>query len=176
MGTEILDESLDEQEVDLETELDLLPVNKRLGNGLTKRSRLLVEAMVHFGLNIREAAEKVGMGDRGARAALRRPGVMQFYQSELRLLRESEKPRSILKMAALRDQKKSLKVSLDASRELAREPAAAQAGNRSMFIGQLNISPGYVCDVSQHASKVQEILRQAGSVRQVDVQKTLETK
>ena len=175
MSNEILDESADdESEMDLvEAELEILPINKRLGNGLTKRSRLLVEQMVHFGLSVNHAAQATGMSARGARMALRRPGVMRFYQSELKLLRESEKPRSIIKMAELRDQKKSLKVSFEAARELGKEPTGALVDNRSMFVGQVNITPGYVIDISKHAASVQDVLRQAGSTKQAAI-RTLE--
>lgn len=172
MNNEILDESPDESEMDLvEAELEILPINKRLGNGLTKRSRLLVEQMIFHGLSVNQAAQATGMSTRGARMALRRPGVMQFYRSELKLLRESEKPRSILKMAELRDQKKSLKVSFEAAKELGKEPTGALVGNGSMFVGHVNITPGYVIDVSKHSASVEEILRQAGSTKQAAIRK-----
>ena len=78
-------------------------------------------------------------------------------------------------MAELRDQKKSLKVSFEAARELGKEPSGALVDNRSMFVSQVNITPGYVIDISKHSASVEEILRQAGSTKQASIQ-TLEQK
>ena len=176
MSNEILDDSGEGFDPDDEAELEVIqPVNHRLGAGLTRRTRALVEAMVFQGLNVKEDALATKMTARGAYMALRRRGVMAHYQQQLRILRESEKPKSIHRMAELRDQKKSLKVSFEAARELGKEPSGALVDNRSMFVSQVNITPGYVIDISKHSASVQEILRQAGSTKQASI-RTLEQK
>ena len=129
--------------------------NTRLGRGLSAKRVLLVEAMVYDGISRQDAAVKVGMTDRAARYALSDRACMLAYQNCLRILRESEKPKSIHKLAALRDQDKSLKVSLEASKFLAVDE---QSGPTIQVGVNVNVQPGYICDISQHAVRARQIL------------------
>ena len=129
--------------------------NTRLGRGLSSKRVLLVEAMVFEGLSRQDAAKKVEMTDRAARYALSDRVVMAAYKNCLQILRESEKPKSIHRLAALRDQNKSLKVALDAAKTL----GADETGGTSIQIGlAVNVQPGYICDISQHGVRARQIL------------------
>lgn len=133
--------------------------NIRLGKGLSKRRLQLIEEMVFNGLTRQNAAEKIGLSDRGARYALSEPVVMAEYRKSLQVLRESEKPRSIHKLAELRDQNRSLKVSLEASRTLAADAPNGPTINVGLNV---NVQPGYICDISQHAVRARQILQENG--------------
>lgn len=133
--------------------------NTRLGHGLSSKRVALVEAMVYEGLSRQDAAKKVQMTDRAARYALSNSYCMAAYQRCLQILRESEKPRAIHKLAKLRDQVKSLKVSLEASKFL----AVDDHGGPTIQIGlAVNVAPGYICDISEHAEAARRILRENG--------------
>ena len=143
------------------TGTDLVPLaegklrNTRPRSGLSRKRLQLIELMVFEGKTRQESAAEIGMTDRGARFALSNPVVLKEYRTSLQALKESEKPRSVHRLAALRDQNESLKVALDASKFLASdEPHGPQI---NLNIG-MNISPGYVVDVSRHAERARQIL------------------
>lgn len=131
--------------------------NTRLGRGLSTKRVLLVEAMVYEGLSRPDAAKQVGMTDRAARYALSDRNVMLAYQNCLQILRESEKPKSIHRLAALRDQNESKKVSLEASKFLATDEHAGQTINVGVSV---RVQPGYIVDVSKHAERSRQILEE----------------
>lgn len=129
--------------------------NTRLGRGLSTKRVLLVEAMVFEGLSRQDAAKKVSMTDRAARYALNDRAVMVAYRQQLQILRESEKPKSVHRLAALRDQEKSLKVSLEASKFLAADEHSGPTINLGVNV---NVQPGYVVDLSRHGEQARQIL------------------
>jgi hypothetical protein len=65
-----------------------------------------------------EAAQRAGLSDHGLRAALRKPHVRQHYREQLEVMRESERPRNILRAAEIRDQDRNLTASVAAIKVL----------------------------------------------------------
>ena len=79
------------------------PHRQALAKRLTARVRQAVELMVWDGKPYNEAATESGLTVRAMRLALARPHVMAFYKAELQVLRTSEEPRSIIRLAEIRD-------------------------------------------------------------------------
>lgn len=131
--------------------------NTRLGPGLSSKRILLIEEMIFNGLSRKDAAQKVGMTDRAARYALSDRVVMSAYRNSLQILRESEKPKSIHRLAELRDQSESLKVSLDAAKTLAIEE---QRGPTIQLGVNVNVQPGYIVDLSKVAERSRKLLEE----------------
>lgn len=129
--------------------------NTRLGPGLSSKRILLVEEMIFNGLSRKDAAQKVGMTDRAARYALGDRVVMAAYRNSLQILRESEKPKSIHRLAELRDQNESLKVSLDAAKTLANED---RSGPTVQVGVNVNVQPGYIVNLGKHEEKARQLL------------------
>ena len=131
--------------------------NTRLGRGLSMKRVQLIEAMVYEGLTRQEAAAQVQMTDRAARYAMADRAVMNAYQGALKILRESERPKSFHRLAALRDQDKSLKVSLDASKALAFDDHGGPVINVGVGVN-VAIQPGYIVDLSKVGERSRQIL------------------
>lgn len=143
-------------------------VNQRFGGGLTRRRQKLVEQMFWSGFPRDAAAKASGMTVRGARMALKAPGVMAYYRQQLALLRETERPRSLHRIAELRDGAESEKVSLEAAKTLAHEPTES----RTSFNMNVMVTPGYIVQIDpSRMDRVREILKQAGSTKHVDLDK-----
>ena len=85
---------------------------------------------------------------------------MTAYQRCLKILRESEKPKSIRRLTELRDQNESKKVALEASKFLATDE---QNGPGIALTLNVDVQPGYIIDVSRHAEKAKQILDQQRS-------------
>ena len=97
--------------------------------------------------------------------AFKASGVMGYYRQQFALLRESERPRSLHRMAELREDAKSEKVQLEAAKALAHEPV----GSRPSFNINLGITPGYVCAIpAAHLERAREILQRAGSTKHIE--------
>jgi hypothetical protein len=79
------------------------PHRQALAKRLTARVRQAVELMVWDGKPYNEAATESGLTVRAMRLALARPHVMAFYKAELHVLRSSEHPRSIHRLAQIRE-------------------------------------------------------------------------
>ena len=79
------------------------PHHQALAKRLTARVRQAVELMVWDGKPYNEAATEAGLTVRAMRLALARPHVMAFYKAELQVLRTSEEPRSIHRLAQIRE-------------------------------------------------------------------------
>jgi hypothetical protein len=79
------------------------PQRQALAKRLTARVRQAVELMVWDGKPYNEAATESGLTVRAMRLALARPHVMAFYKAELQVLRTSQEPRSIIRLAEIRD-------------------------------------------------------------------------
>lgn len=72
-------------------------------NRLTAKVKQAVELMVWSGKPFDQAAAEVGLTTRAMRLALAKPHVMAFYRSEMQVLRSAEHPRSIHRLAQIRD-------------------------------------------------------------------------
>jgi hypothetical protein len=71
---------------------------------VTGKLKAAIDRLVWFGDKRADAATAAGMTDHGLRSALRKPHVLGYLRNELALLREGERPRSIHRLAELRDQ------------------------------------------------------------------------
>ena len=80
-----------------------IPLNSRPANRLTAKVKQAVELMVWHGKPFDEAAAEVGLTTRAMRLALAKPHVMAFYRAEMQVLRSSHEPRSIIRLAEIRD-------------------------------------------------------------------------
>lgn len=70
---------------------------------VTGKLRNAIEAMVWTGARRAEAAEKAGLTDHGLRNALNKPHVKAALLREMQVLRLSERPRNIRRLAEIRD-------------------------------------------------------------------------
>lgn len=85
---------------------------------VTGRLRAAILEMVWKGARRTEAAEAAGMTDHSLRAALKKPHVLAFMRGELGALRESERPRTLNRLAALRDQDENKNAAVSAAKAL----------------------------------------------------------
>src|SRR5262245_9650698 len=140
--------------------VNLPAADQHLAPGLTRARLSFLENLVFNGMSRDQAAREANLTPRAGRYIMRDPRCLRVYQAMLAALRASERPKSILKLAELRDQGRSLKVSLDAAKTLAAEPSGAGAIN---FAIGVNIRAGYVVDVSRHAAAAHRLLASTGS-------------
>lgn len=70
---------------------------------VTGKLRTAIELMVWKGARRAEAAEQAGLTDHGVRNALNKPHVKAALLREMEVLRLSERPRNILRLAQIRD-------------------------------------------------------------------------
>jgi hypothetical protein len=91
--------------------------------------------MVWKGSRRAEAAEAAGMTDHSLRSALKKRHVLAFMHSELGALRESERPRTLHRLAALRDQDKNLNAAVNAAKAMEAIPETGPG--RPGFVQQL---------------------------------------
>lgn len=137
------------------------PKTSGRGSGLTPRVKKAVELFV-FGfeddktasVSIASAAEASGLTDRALRAAWHKPAVQAYYQQQMAMLRNGEKPASIRTIAAIRDDTglKSTaagqRVRLDAAKAFVQDDLAAPATTNIMINNTIE-TPGYVIDLSE---------------------------
>lgn len=86
---------------------------------VTGRLKRALDAMLWQGLTRAKAAEHANISEHSLYVALRRPHVKAYYASELQVLRESERARSIHRLAELREQDSNKMVAFNAAKELA---------------------------------------------------------
>jgi hypothetical protein len=85
---------------------------------VTGRLRAALLEMVWKGARRAEAAEAAGMTDHSLRAALKKSHVLAFLRAELGALRESERPRTLNRLAELRDQDENKNAAVAAAKAL----------------------------------------------------------
>jgi hypothetical protein len=112
-------------------------------------------------LSRKDAAARVGIADYSLYMALRNPVVMKYWNEWRDVLRTSEGPRSIHKIAHLRDNAESERVQLDAAKHL---DGGDKGAGVTVNVG-VNIAPGYMVDVMEHQAGARQILNQAKSQR-----------
>jgi len=140
---------------------NLAAVRERLPAGLTARRKKLIDAMVWQGMSRQQAAASAEMTDRNARIALADGRVLRYFRQQLSALREGEKPRAVHRLGELRDQDKSLKVAVDASKALLHEPAGTTV---NVGIGVGTVKPGYIIQISaENAQKARALLAADGT-------------
>lgn len=121
--------------------------DRSLPGKVTGKLKTALDAMIWEGMKRDDAALHAKLSIHGLREALKRPHVRAYYNSELQVLRESERARSILRMAQLRDQDDNKMVAFNASKELAGgsddERAASPAMHQApgVTIKIINVTP-----------------------------------
>lgn len=70
---------------------------------VTGKLKVAIDAMLYEGARRPDAAAKAGMTDHSVRSALRKPHVLAYYNAGLEVLRTSERPRNIKRLAEIRD-------------------------------------------------------------------------
>ncbi|CCE06447.1 hypothetical protein BRAS3843_1730016 [Bradyrhizobium sp. STM 3843] len=101
---------------------------------VTGRLRTAILAMVWEGARRAQAAEKAKMTDHSLRAALKKPHVLAFMNAELRVLRESERPKTIHRLTELRDQDRNANAAVAACKALEQisDAEAAKPGSNTL--------------------------------------------
>jgi hypothetical protein len=105
-----------------------------------------------------DAAKAVGISDVTLRQALSNPLVVRYYRDQLEVLRTGERPRSIAKIAQLRDKAKSERTQFDAAKYL-------DGGDRSTGVTVnvgVNVAPGYLVTIPE-TEGARQMLKLAGS-------------
>jgi hypothetical protein len=67
------------------------------------RLKSAIDRMVWNGMRRPQAAQASGMTDHGVREALRKPHVKAYLLEQMQVLRDSERPRNIHRLAEIRD-------------------------------------------------------------------------
>jgi hypothetical protein len=70
---------------------------------VTGKLKVAIDAMLYEGARRADAAAKAGMTDHSVRSAMRKPHVLAYYNAGLEVLRTSERPRNIRRLAEIRD-------------------------------------------------------------------------
>lgn len=137
--------------------------SKRPLMALSRKVRAACDLMALEGLSRKEAATRVGLSDHSLYLALRNPVVLRYHNEALEVLRTGERGKSVVKIAHLRDNAASERVSLEAAKHL---DARGPAGNGGVTVNVgVNVQPGYLVDVAAHSPAAGQILHQAGSTR-----------
>lgn len=113
-------------------------------------------------LKRQDAAKAAGLADVTLRQALANPMVMKHYREQLDVLRTGERPRSIAKIAALRDNAGSERVQLEAAKYL---DTGDQARGVTVNVGVgVQVQPGYQVSIpSDMADAGRQMLKLSGS-------------
>lgn len=131
------------------------------GSGLTPRVKQAIELIV-FGDDLgpatrqKEAAERVGLSERGLRLALTKPAVDAFYKQQIALYRNGERAQSLRTLAEIRDDPKLKGNAAGATARIkaAERLAFDQPGQTSQTNIQVNVdgrqvTPGYVIRIDR---------------------------
>ena len=105
-------------EITQPTRQALAAVERSAPRKVTGRLRSALVEMIWKGSRRADAAKAAGMTDHSLREALRKPHVKAWYLQELRVLRESERPRTFHRLCDLRDQDANRNAAVAASRTL----------------------------------------------------------
>lgn len=110
-----------------------------------------------------EAAKAVGISDETLRAALRNPVTMKYWNEQLDVLRTSARPRALHSIAHLSHSADAEGVKLKAAIYL---DGGDKGSGVTVNVGLgVNVAPGYMIDVSEHAAASPQLLKQARSIR-----------
>jgi hypothetical protein len=120
---------------------------------VTGKLRTALELMVWSGEKRADAAEKAGLADCSLRAALRKPHVLQHYNSELAALRTSLRARNVHRLDTIADASRNdmARVAAVKALEVITDQADERTGSR---IGTL---PGLQIIIVQPAPPPREI-------------------
>lgn len=85
---------------------------------VTGKLKIAIDAMTWRGLPYDEAAKAAGLTTRALRMALQKEHVLRYMRSQRRALLASEGPRTIIRLADLRDQNDNRNAAVAASRTI----------------------------------------------------------
>jgi hypothetical protein len=122
--------------------------------------------MAFDGMTRPEAAQAVGISDEYLCNAFLENDVRRAFSAKVEVLRAGNIPAAWRKVAYLMEAALSQRVQLDAAKTLIGEVNQPQVN--VTVNTQTNVVPGYIVDVSGRQKASQAILKQAGSVRQVE--------
>ncbi len=111
---------------------------------VTGRVKVALDAMVWEGLTRDNAAQAASLSVHGLREALRKPHVKAYYNSQLEVLRTSERARNIHRLIAIRDAADNMPAvqAIDRLERLDEQrAAAAQQAAPGFVIQVLNVMP-----------------------------------
>jgi len=112
----------------------------------TGKLKIAIDRMVWFGDRRADAATAAGLTDHGLRTALRKRHVLTYLRTELALLREGERPRSLHRLVELRDQDENRNAAVKAIQVLEELTDGPRAAAVSV---SLHLQAGYVIDLSE---------------------------
>jgi hypothetical protein len=107
------------------------PRSETRSDRITPKVRAAIEQMVWNGLPFDQAAQVAGMHVAAMRKALNRPHVMALLKSEMQVLRSSEHPRSIHRLAQIRDAANNMPAVVAAKHLLENEQTNSNTNNTS---------------------------------------------
>lgn len=117
---------------------------------LTDKQRMLIDLMVHEGMDRKRAAEAAGITDETARLAMRNPQVLAYLNDEMEVLRTGARPRALRKMSDLLEAKTE-RIQFEAAKYLDgmdRPGHAVGATQTNVQINTtVNVTPGFVIDL-----------------------------
>lgn len=133
----------------------------RLANplSLTKPIATAIHLMVWEGLDRKEASRRAGITDHGLYQALTKPHVKAALLEQYEVLRTSARPRAHHKLEMLMDRAESERVQLEAAKYLDSNGKSDMQGVH-VNVG-INLQPGYLVDITEHAGEAQQIAHQA---------------
>jgi len=139
-----------------------LTINKRLKTALELMVFGVDEGpQAGYPLTRAEAAQSVGMLDHSLRQALRKPHVRQYYNGLCQVLRTSERPKSLARIAELRDVADSDSVRFRSAVYLDKgaDPDELPGRGNNQVNVQVNVQPqvpGYVIAIPpEHAKAIE---------------------
>jgi alcohol dehydrogenase class IV len=140
---------------------------------VTGKLKTAIERMVWFGDARADAATAAGLTDHGLRTALRKPHVLAYLRSELALLREGERPRSIHRLIELREQDENRNAAVKAIQVLEELTEGPRATSVSV---SLLLQAGYVIDLSERgtAQTIEHEPQQAEEASAVRIAKSVD--
>ena len=124
---------------------------------ITDKQRMLIDLMVHEGMDRKRAAEAAGITDETARLAMRNPQVLAYLNEEMEVLRTGARPRALRKMAQLVDEAKTERIQFEAAKYLDGMDRPSHAVGATQVNVQINndvkVTPGYVVKLVRGEAK-----------------------
>lgn len=134
-------------------------VDKRL----PPRIRKAIESMIFEGNTRSQAAASVGLKDNTLLKHLQSPIAARYYSRQLEVLRTSEKARNVHVATVIRESNEPGKTRIEAMKYI--DGAHEHSGPNVQVNVGVQVRPGYIVDISQHAEKAAHILQVSGSKR-----------
>lgn len=111
------------------------PSTRQRSPALSSRVKRAVELMIWDGLYVVDAAKQVGLTGYAMRLALAKPPVLAYLKAQQQVLRSSEGPRSIHRLAQIRDAADNMPAVNAAVRLLADDDSSIKSSTSSATPG-----------------------------------------